>query len=141
MIRFALHCDQAHEFDVWFRSNNDYEIQYKKQLINCPICGSTAIEKTLMAPSVSTTRKCEQVVTGDEQAKTRIRKQLQQLAKSVRENADYVGEQFAEEARKIHFGEVNPRTIYGEANKQEIASLLQDGIDVLPLPALPEKQN
>jgi len=141
MIRFSLHCDQAHEFDAWFRSNDDYEMQCKKDLINCPACSSTAVEKMLMAPTVSTARQREQTAMKLELTKTDILRKLRKLSKSVRENADYVSDRFAEEARKIHFGEVDPRAIYGEADAQEITSLLQDGVHVLPLPSLPEEQN
>ncbi|RCL02957.1 MAG: hypothetical protein JSC161_000788 [Candidatus Tokpelaia sp. JSC161] len=136
MIRFLLHCDQAHTFDAWFHSNDDYEMQCTKNLINCPLCSSTAVEKMLMTPTVSTSRRRDKREEGQV-----VLNQLRQLSKQVRENADYVGNQFAEEARKIHFCEIDPRAIYGEATAQEVTALLQDGIEILPLLPLPEEQN
>lgn len=141
MIRFSLHCDRAHQFEAWFRSNEDYENQCKEEIIRCPVCNSPAIKKTLMAPTVATAHRREQTASATEQARAEFMKQLRHLAKTVRANAENVGSRFAEEARKIHFGEISPRAIYGKADAREVASLVQDGIDILPLPTLPEDQN
>ena len=116
MIRFSLTCDKDHEFEGWFRSNEDFDKQRKRGLLDCPACGSHRVEKSMMAPAVSTSRKREKVAlaVGEEQRK--VMTQLKALAEKMRENADYVGDKFAEEARKIHFGEIDSRGIYGEAD-------------------------
>ena len=141
MIRFSLHCDHAHEFDGWFRNNDDFLNQKKTGLIHCPICDSNVIDKTLMAPAVSTSRKHEQVGMGLNQEQKRIIEEMRKLTRQVRKNAEYVGDHFAEEARRIHFKEVKERPIYGEASSEEVSSLVDDGIPVMPLAPLPEDEN
>jgi len=141
MIRYSLSCDRDHEFDGWFRSGDDYETQRKRGLVTCPTCGSHKVEKVLMAPSVSTSRKKEKLAVALGEQQRKLMEQLRELSMKVRENADYVGDKFAEEARKIHFGEVDPRGIYGEATVDEVKELLEDGVDFLPLPSLPEDGN
>ncbi|MEK1886785.1 MAG: DUF1178 family protein [Phyllobacterium sp.] len=137
MIRFSLHCDHEHEFEGWFRSNDDFDSQVEKRLVNCPECGSHKIGKSLMAPSLTTGRQKEKIAV----AMSKMVSELKEMTKKVRENADYVGGDFAEEARKIHFGEVEKRGIYGEASQEEVKSLLDDGVDVMPLPVFPEEHN
>lgn len=141
MIRFSLHCDNAHEFDGWFRNNDDFEKQNKTKLISCPVCGSASIAKTLMAPAVSTSRTRERIMMGVHGKQQDMLATVREIALNIRKKADYVGDNFAEEARKIHFGEVNARAIYGEASGQEVSELLEDGVDILPLPKLPEDKN
>ncbi|MBI0019772.1 DUF1178 family protein [Bartonella sp. W8097] len=141
MIRFSLHCDHAHEFDGWFRNNDDFLYQKKAGLIHCPICDSNVIDKTLMAPAVSTSKKHEQVGMGLNQEQKRIIEEMRKLTRQVRKNAEYVGDHFAEEARRIHFKEVKERPIYGEASSEEVSSLVDDGIPVMPLAPLPEDEN
>lgn len=142
MIRFSLHCDNAHEFDAWFRSNEDFDEQKKSGLLSCPFCHSTSIEKQLMAPAVSTARKREkQVGLGLEAEQKKMLSALREVTKKVRKEAEYVGDRFAEEARRIHFKEVEERAIYGEASVKEVSSLVEDGIPVVPLPSLPEDEN
>lgn len=142
MIRFSLHCDNAHEFDAWFRSNEDFDEQKKSGLLSCPFCHSTSIEKQLMAPAVSTARKREQQVgLGLEDEQQKMLSALREVTKKVRKEAEYVGDRFAEEARRIHFKEVEERAIYGEASVKEVSSLVEDGIPVVPLPSLPEDEN
>lgn len=142
MIRFSLHCDNAHEFDTWFRSNEDFDEQKKSGLLSCPFCHSTSIEKQLMAPAVSTARKREQQVgLGLEDEQQKMLSALREVTKKVRKEAEYVGDRFAEEARRIHFKEVEERAIYGEASVKEVSSLVEDGISVVPLPSLPEDEN
>ncbi len=141
MIRFSLHCDHAHEFDGWFRNNDDFLNQKKNGLIHCPVCDSKVIDKTLMAPAVSTSRKHEQVGMGLNQEQKRIIEEMRKLTRQVRKNAEYVGDHFAEEARRIHFKEVKERPIYGEASSEEVSSLVDDGIPVMPLAPLPEDEN
>lgn len=137
MIHFALHCDHEHEFEGWFRSNDDFNGQVEKGLVACPVCGSHSVNKALMAPSVTTGRQKEKMAV----AMSKMASELREMAKKVRDNADYVGSDFAEEARKIHFGEAKKRGIYGEASHGEVKSLLEDGVDVMPLPVFPEEQN
>ena len=141
MIHFALHCERGHEFEAWFRSNDDFEAQQRGGLVACPACGCDKVAKALMAPAVATSRKREKMVlaAGAEQRATMA--QLRALAEKMRENADYVGDKFAEEARKIHFGEVEQRGIYGEATPDEARALAEDGVDFMPIPVLPDEHN
>ncbi len=137
MIRFSLHCDKEHEFEGWFRSNDDFDSQVEKGLVTCPSCGSQKVGKALMAPSVSTGRQKEKIAI----AMSEMAKEMKEMVKKVRENADYVGAEFAEQARKIHFGEAEARGIYGEATAEDVEALLEDGVDVMPLPVFPEDRN
>lgn len=141
MIRFSLSCEREHGFEAWFRNGGDYEAQRKRGLVECPHCGSAKVEKALMAPAVSTSRKQEKIALamGDQQKKAM--EQLKELSQKMRENADYVGDRFAEEARKIHFGEADHRGIYGEATPEEAAGLVEDGVDFMPIPVFPDDQN
>ena len=141
MIRFSLHCDHGHEFEGWFRDNADFDRQTERRLVSCPACNSPDIQKSLMAPAVSTSRAKEQVAVAANEAQKQVLEQMRELARKVRENADYVGDQFAEEARKIHFGETEARGIYGEASKEDVHSLIEDGVEVMPLPVFPEDKN
>ncbi|MDH7790461.1 DUF1178 family protein [Ochrobactrum sp. AN78] len=141
MIRFSLHCDHGHEFEGWFRDNADFDRQSERKLVSCPVCNSPDIQKSLMAPAVSTSRSKEQVAIAMGEAQKQVLEQMRELSRTVRENADYVGDQFAEQARKIHFGETEVRGIYGEASKEEVHSLIEDGVDVMPLPVFPEDKN
>lgn len=141
MIRFCLSCDNDHAFDGWFRNGEDFETQRKRGLVACPVCHSVRVEKALMAPAVSTGRRKEKMALamGEDQRKALAK--LRALAEEARKSADYVGEKFAEEARKIHFGEVEPRGIYGEATAEEARDLLEDGVDFIPLPDFPDDRN
>lgn len=141
MIRFSLSCDNDHEFDGWFRNGEDFDVQNRRGLVSCPVCHSSKVEKALMAPAVSTGRQREKVALamGDEQRKALAK--LKKLADEARRNADYVGDSFADEARKIHFGEVEPRGIYGEATQEEARGLVEDGVEFMPLPVFPDDRN
>jgi len=141
MIHFTLCCDQAHRFDGWFRSNEDFDKQCKSGLVSCPVCGSTSVEKALMTPAIAHGDKQELSAEPSPPTEKDFWRAWHEAARKIRETSDYVGQDFAETARKIHFGEVEPRAIYGEAERAEIVSLLDDGVDILPLPPLPEKQN
>lgn len=141
MIRFSLVCDKDHEFDGWFRNNEDFDTQSRRGLVDCPVCGSSKIGKALMAPSVSTGRKKAKMALAASQEQKKALAQLRELTEKLRENADYVGDRFAEEARKIHFGETEQRGIYGEATFEEAKGLIEDGVEFLPLPVLPEDRN
>lgn len=141
MIKFALHCDQSHEFEAWFRSNDDYDTQRKRGFVECPQCGSGKVDKALMAPAVSTSRKQEKIALAMGDQQRRIMEEIKALTDKMKEGADYVGTKFAEEARKIHFGEADARGIYGEASADEVKELADDGIPFMPLPVLPDDRN
>ncbi|MEJ5901462.1 DUF1178 family protein [Ochrobactrum teleogrylli] len=141
MIRFSLHCDHGHEFEGWFRDNADFDRQSEMKFVSCPVCNSHKVQKALMAPAVSTARAKEKIAMALGEAQKKVLEEMRDLSRKVRENADYVGDKFAEEARKIHFGETEQRGIYGEASREDVHSLLEDGVDVMPLPVFPEDQN
>ncbi|THF55064.1 DUF1178 family protein [Ollibium composti] len=141
MIRFSLICEHDHEFEAWFRSNDDFDTQNRRGFVECPSCGSKKVGKALMAPAVSTGRNREKMALAMGQAQKEAMAQLKALSEKMRENADYVGDKFAEEARKIHFGETDPRGIYGEATAEEARSLAEDGVDFMPIPVFPDDRN
>ncbi|HEY5819274.1 MAG TPA: DUF1178 family protein [Mesorhizobium sp.] len=141
MIRFSLHCDNAHEFEGWFRSSDDYETQRKRGFVECPECSSNKVDKALMAPAVSTARKQEKMALAMGDHQRRVLAEMKALTEKMKEGADYVGDKFAEEARKIHYGETEARGIYGEANIEEVKGLAEDGVPFLPIPVLPEDRN
>ncbi|MEX0346668.1 MAG: DUF1178 family protein [Rhizobiaceae bacterium] len=142
MISFTLVCSNAHEFEAWFSSGNDFDEQKDRGLVECPYCSDKSVEKSLMAPSVSTSRSKEQsvpVAMNAEQKK--MMAQLRELTNKMREGAENVGDKFAEEARKIHYGETEARGIYGKATPVEAKGLAEEGVEFIPLPTLPEDQN
>ena len=141
MIRFSLICDHDHEFEAWFRSNDDFDRQKKRGFVDCPTCGSTKVQKALMAPAVSTGRKQEKIALAMNEMQKKAMAEMKALSEKIRENADYVGDKFAEEARKIHFGETEARGIYGEATLDEAKSLAEDGVGFMPIPVFPEDRN
>ena len=141
MIRFSLICDHDHEFEAWFRSNDDFDRQKKRGFVDCPTCGSNKVEKALMAPAVSTGRKKEKIALAMNEMQKKAMAEMKALSEKIRENADYVGDKFAEEARKIHFGEADARGIYGEATLEEAKSLAEDGVGFIPIPVFPEDRN
>lgn len=141
MIRFSLSCEHEHGFEGWFRSNDDFETQKKRGFVECPACGSKVVEKALMAPAVSTSRKQAKMALAINAHQQRILSEMKALTEKMKESADYVGDKFAEEARKIHFGETEERGIYGEASAEEARDLIEDGVPFLPIPTLPEDRN
>jgi hypothetical protein len=132
MILFKLRCADAHEFEAWFRDGATYERQAGRGLIACPDCGGTDIDKAPMAPRLARTAG-EKPAPSPEQ----LRHALQQLRRQVEQNCDYVGERFAEEARRIHRGESEARGIYGESTEQESDALAEEGIEVARIPWVP----
>ena len=130
MIRFALHCVQGHEFEAWFRNGDAYDVQKAKKEICCPECGVNDVEKALMAPAIGKSSKSD----GPSMSPEHVRAALVELRRQVEQNCDNVGPQFAEEARKIHYGESNPRGIYGEATEEESRGLAEEGISFSRLP-------
>lgn len=142
MIRFNLICDEQHDFEAWFSSNDDFEKQCSQKLVSCPHCGSTSVEKALMAPSVSPSRKRDATTRlAMNTAQQAAMDQLRQAVKTIRENSEDVGERFPEEARKIHYGETEERGIIGQAKPDEVKALVEEGVGIAPLPDLPEDKN
>ena len=160
MIRYRLICPKSHEFEAWFASSGAFDAQVKRKLVTCPACGSPKISKALMAPSVVTSEKAAksrsrrpkaarepaaeppampQLVANAQQREliTKMRK----LRDAVLAKSEYVGPRFAEEARRMHEEEGERRGIYGEASTAEVKSLADDGIEVFPVPVLPDDQN
>lgn len=132
MIRFALSCGQDHEFEGWFKDGAAFDRQAADHDIICPICGDTDVRKAIMAPAVA--RKGE--LTAEKAAM--LMQLLRQVREHVEKNFDNVGERFAEEARRIHYGEAEARDIFGRATLAEAKELLEEGINVRPLPELPK---
>lgn len=160
MIRYALVCERKHNFEIWFNSSADYDKQRKRGLVTCPSCDSKKVEKAIMAPSIgrggrkrsepieapATTTEApvaaqpETVAMISPQEKE-FRAKLKELRDHLTSNADNVGKKFSEEARKMHYGETEHRSIYGEASPQEAKELHDEGIEFHPLPILPDERN
>lgn len=170
MIRYALACETGHEFESWFPSASSYDAQVAGGLVACPVCGSGAVEKRLMAPALATSKRSKaqdadrqtehQNASEPEAApagmpavtpmpqmalmserEVALRGMLRAMREHVVKTADYVGPDFAGEARKMHYGEIEHRSIYGEANHAEARELLDEGIEVHPLPMNPDDRN
>lgn len=143
MIKYNLHCDQGHDFEGWFSSSKDFDEQSDRGLLACPQCNSASIGKALMTPSVGPSTKGKDMVpvASPHPAHEEMVAKIRQLKREIEKTADNVGSKFPEEARKIHYGEAEPRGIYGKASMEEAASLAEEGVDFLPLPELPEEKN
>ena len=147
MIRYDLICDKGHEFDGWFRDSEAFEKQIRRHLISCTLCGSEDITKQLMSPGIpaKSNRKDDapqKMLAGTVDSRTqRLMQMMREVRKNVEENAEYVGDRFADEARKIHYAESEKRGIYGEAKPEDAKALIEEGIEVHPLPRLPEDSN
>ena len=131
MIVYSLRCKNGHEFEGWFRDSNAYETQAEEGKLSCPTCNSRRVEKAIMAPAVAISDR--KPALNDPEAR-KMRQFMTGLRKYVQENAEYVGPKFAEEARKIHYGESVDRHIYGETTLEEARELADEGVDVAPLP-------
>ena len=151
MIHYTLTCENEHSFEGWFRSSADFDAQAAKGMVSCPTCGSTNVTRALMAPNVRSAKaKAEreeaaaakrQSVMMPDPAQKMMLEALREIRKKVTENATYVGDRFAEEARKMHYGDVEHQGIYGEATREEASALSEEGIEFQPLPVLPEERN
>jgi hypothetical protein len=159
MIRYTLGCEHGHEFESWFQNSAAYDKQEKRGLVTCPVCGSAKVEKAIMAPRLARTdidapappsppptpapqappAKASAVMVSPQERE--LRHKLKELRDHVTKNANYVGPRFPEEARKIHYGETEHRSIYGEASPDEAKKLHEEGIEFHPLPVLPDDQN
>jgi len=169
MIRYTLNCELGHIFESWFQNSAAYDKQAKRALVTCPVCGSAKVEKAIMAPRLSRAEasapaealpmplpampaslpapqpplpapgKTPVAIMSPQERE--LRKKLKELREHVTKNADYVGPRFPEQARKIHYGEVEHRSIYGEASPDEAKALHEEGIEFHPLPILPDEFN
>jgi hypothetical protein len=133
MILFDLRCKDGHAFEAWFRDSAAYEDQAAAGDLACPVCGSAEVSKALMAPAVSSGPKVDAASAAEAM---RLWRRVQN---HIEKNFDHVGARFAEEARKIHHGEAEKRSIYGEATKAEAKELRDEGIDVNQIPWLPRQ--
>ena len=143
MIRYSLVCKSEHAFEGWFRDSAACDDQLAAGSLECPVCASTAVAKQLMAPAVRAGREAGRqrvAVPGDERQKMLL-DTMRKIRRKVEESAEYVGERFPEEARRIHYEEADARGIYGEATLEEAKALVEEGIDAHPLPWLPEDAN
>jgi hypothetical protein len=140
MIKYALQCDQAHEFEGWFGSSTDYDDQAARGLVECPVCGSRGVSKQIMAPAVAGTKAQRAAPAPDPKMREMMMAAMGEVRRHVEDNFDYVGDAFAKEARAIHEGKSEERGIYGEASPTEVKALVEDGVHVAPLPPGPPKK-
>jgi hypothetical protein len=167
MIRYGLNCAKGHSFESWFQNSAAFDKQNKRGLVSCPVCGSAKVEKAIMAPRLSRTEAVEPAmpiapavkapaaapaavpplppgkaaVAMTSPQERELRQKLKELRDHVTKNASYVGARFPEEARKMHYGEIEHRSIYGEASAQDAKALHEEGIEFHPLPILPDDHN
>jgi len=150
MIRYALVCAKGHSFESWFQNSAAYDKQAKRALVTCPICGTAKVEKEIMSPRLAGARQREQApAVSNEKTPVamvspqehELRKKLKELRDHLTRNADNVGQKFPEEARKMHYGEIDHRSIYGEASPDEAKKLHEEGVEFHPLPVLPDDRN
>ena len=139
MILYQLRCPDGHEFDGWFSGSSAFDEQIENAEVICPVCGNTNISKALMAPNITPARRLKAARLSEETGK--ISAQIRQLRTQIEKNAENVGKNFAREARRIHYKETAGRGIYGEASMGEVKELYKEGIEIFPLPALPEEHN
>lgn len=144
MIAFDLRCAKDHVFEVWFKDSAAYEQQVAAKAVVCPACGNKKISKAIMAPNVasgvSRGRAAETMKTPDVTPEV-IRGALQELRRAVEANSEYVGDEFPEEARKIHYGESEARGIYGEASVSEAEELQEEGVEISRIPWVENTEN
>lgn len=166
MIRYALRCESGHAFESWFADSSTYERQHARGLVTCPLCDSANVEKAIMAPRLGRTKTRKETDRGHgerpdatenlpvvqpptERAEPlmmapqerELVARLRELREHVAKNAENVGPRFSSEARKMHYGDIEQRAIYGEATPDEARSLIEEGVEVLPLPVLPDERN
>ena len=137
MISFDLRCSSDHVFEGWFGSSADFEDQSARGLVTCPVCGNGEVRKALMAPNVASRKGGDEAGVDPRQMYVMLKK----LRREVEKNADYVGPRFAEEARRIHYGESDPRGIYGESTAEEAEALREEGVEFTRIPWVPDAEN
>lgn len=162
MIRYALACDNGHEFESWFPSSASYDAQAAGGFVSCPVCGSAGVEKRMMAPSLgrkgASTKEAPSAPRENEAAPAlpvpatqpmalmserdmAVRAMMRAVREHVTKTADYVGPTFADEARKMHYGDIEHRSIYGESTPDDTRALIEEGIEIHPLPTMPDERN
>jgi hypothetical protein len=162
MIRYTLRCERDHNFESWFQDSAAYDSQAKRKLVSCPVCDSVKVEKAIMAPRIVSKKGRDRVEPVPAPASApaaeapapapgatpllmaqerELRAKIKELRDHIVKNADNVGEKFPNEARKMHYGEIEHRPIYGEASPEEAKSLIDEGVEVSPLPVLPDDRN
>jgi hypothetical protein len=165
MIHYALQCERGHAFESWFQSSAAYESQEKRKLVNCPVCGSAKVERAIMAPQIVSKKGRASAEPAAAEAappasapaaaaaaapastplmmaqERELRAKLKELREHIVKNADNVGERFPNEARKMYYGDIEHRPIYGEASPDEARALIEEGVEVTPLPVLPGDRN
>ncbi len=157
MIKYQLKCKNNHTFEGWFGSSKAYDTQARRKLVTCPVCGVAEVDKAIMAPRIARSRKSarpaapieassapdaaakpQQMVNGEQR---KLLTMMRQLRDEMLSKSDYVGPRFAEEARRIHNDEAPVRGIHGEATPEEVAELKEDGVEIYPVPVLPDDHN
>ena len=157
MIRYTLACERQHSFESWFQNSAAYDKQAKRGLVTCPVCNSSKVEKAIMAPRlgrpdrrgaadeapvvVPATPAETAPVAMMSPAERELGRKLKELRDHITRNADYVGKKFPEEARRMHYGETEHRSIYGEASAEDADALMEEGIEFHHLPRLPDEWN
>ena len=158
MIRYSLRCQQDHSFESWFQDSAAYDSQVKRKLVSCPVCGSAKVEKAIMAPRIVSKKGRDKAPAPAETAvpaevpatestslmmaqERELRAKIKELRDHIVKSADNVGERFPNEARAMHYGDKEHRPIYGEASPEEARALVDEGVEVSPLPTLPEDRN
>lgn len=137
MISFSLKCADGHSFDSWFQSSEAFDTLQTTGQIECAICGTSQVEKSLMAPRVSTRENSKRALSAPAHPAEQA---LAEMRRKVEDNSEYVGPKFAAEARKMHLGDTPERAIYGEAKIEDAKKLIEDGVPVLPLPFKPNRR-
>lgn len=138
MIKYALECGHGHQFEGWFSDSADFDQQQDAGLLTCPSCGAHDIEKALMAPAISTSRRREAAAKRFKEVKAAVEESAKRARDYVEKNFEHVGKNFPEEARKIHYGEADERAIYGDATPKEAKELSDEGIAIAQVPVTPE---
>jgi hypothetical protein len=167
MIRYNLVCAKGHAFESWFANSAAYDKQARQGFLECPLCGSSKVEKALMTPRLARTRKSDVAISVPPEAvatpattlepvvapepaapvavispqERELRAKLKELRDHLVANAENVGQRFPEEARKMHYGEKKHRSIYGSASPDDAKALHEEGIEFAPLPVLPDERN
>jgi hypothetical protein len=165
MIHYNLRCKKGHAFESWFQSSSAYEQQERRKLVSCPVCGSTDVERAIMAPRIVSKKGRDNAPAESVPApasvpapptevippsastpllmaqERELRAKIKELRDHIVKNADNVGERFPNEARKMHYGDIEHRPIYGEASPDEARALIDEGVEVSPLPVLPDDRN
>lgn len=160
MIKYSLVCDKGHDFESWFADSAAYDKQAKRKLVTCPVCDSTKVEKAIMAPRLATSKQRKGAIEMQAPAEAapaaaetpapvammspaeqEFRTKLKELRDHLTKNAENVGPKFPEQARKMHYGEIEHKSIYGMASPEEAKELAEEGVEFHPIPVLPDERN